>query len=109
MGNLFKARKSVSEQEEVEEVEVRLEGALGFHNFIPLRTVLDEMSPGKTVVLDFSGVHYVDPTVMERLHDFEEAYVIDGGTVRRVGDQHLRADSEHEFATRTAPKERVEV
>jgi MFS superfamily sulfate permease-like transporter len=107
LGNLFKARKAVREQEE--EVEVRLEGALGFHNFIPLRTVLDGMSPGKTVVLDFSGVHYVDPTVMERLHDFEEAYVTDGGTVRRVGDQHLRADSEHEFATRTARKEMVEV
>ena len=107
LGNLFKARKAVREQEE--EVEVLLEGALGFHNFIPLRTVLDGMSPGKTVVLDFSGVHYVDPTVMERLHDFEEAYVTDGGTVRRVGDQHLRADSEHEFATRTAPKEMVKV
>jgi len=107
LGNLFKARKAVREQEE--EVEVLLEGALGFHNFIPLRTVLDGMSPGKTVVLDFSGVHYVDPTVMERLHDFEEAYVTDGGTVRRVGDQHLRAESEHEFATRTAPKEMVKV
>jgi MFS superfamily sulfate permease-like transporter len=100
--NLFKSRKSVREQEDT--VEIVLRDALGFHNFIPLRTVLDSMSPGKTVVLDFSGVHYVDPTVMERLHDFEEAYVIDGGTVNRVGDDHLRADSHHEFATRTGRK-----
>ncbi|MEJ7585699.1 MAG: SulP family inorganic anion transporter [Acidimicrobiales bacterium] len=107
LGNLFKAKKEVREQEE--EVEIRLQGALGFHNFIPLRTVLDGMSPGKTVVLDFSGVHYVDPTVMERIHDFEEDYVTDGGTVRRVGDDHLRGDSEHPFATRTARKEMVEV
>jgi hypothetical protein len=59
------------------------------------------------VTFDFAAVHYVDPTVMERLHDFEVAYTTDGGTVVRVGDEPLRADGHHEFATRTAPKRAV--
>ncbi|MCA1572585.1 MAG: SulP family inorganic anion transporter [Chloroflexi bacterium] len=102
LGNLFKPAISVTEQGE--QITIQLRKALGFHNFIPLRSKLDGMAPGKTVTLDFSGVHYIDPTVMERLHDFEVAYTADGGTVVRVGDERLSADSHHEFSTRTAPK-----
>ncbi|HVF31912.1 MAG TPA: SulP family inorganic anion transporter [Acidimicrobiales bacterium] len=102
-GNLFAPKKTVLEEDG--KVTVALKGALGFHNFIPLRSVLDSMPPAKTVVLDFSGVHYVDPTVMERLHDFEEAYVTDGGTVVRVNDGKLRGDTEHPFATRTLARD----
>ncbi|CAN5842955.1 SulP family inorganic anion transporter [soil metagenome] len=102
IGNLFKPAVAVTEQGD--QITVQLRKALGFHNFIPLRSKLDTLPPGKTVTLDFGGVHYVDPTVMERLHDFEVAYTADGGTVRRVGDERLTPDSHHEFATRTAPK-----
>ncbi len=82
-----------------------LQKALGFHNFIPLRSRLDALPLGRKVTLDFSGVHYIDPTVMERIREFELGYLADGGTVVRVGDEHLRADSDHEFATRTASKQ----
>ncbi|CAN5301354.1 MAG: SulP family inorganic anion transporter [Acidimicrobiia bacterium] len=102
LGNLFKPAVAVTEQGE--QITIQLRKALGFHNFIPLRSKLDALPPGKTVTLDFAGVHYVDPTVMERLHDFEDNYTADGGTVVRVGDERLTADSHHEFATRTAPK-----
>jgi len=105
IGNLFKPAVVVSEQGE--ETAVQLHKALGFHNFIPLRSKLDALPPGRMVKLDFSHVHYVDPTVLERLHDFEVAYTADGGTVVRVGDDHLRADGHHEFSTRTAPKHPV--
>ncbi|MDQ3449545.1 MAG: hypothetical protein M3455_01265, partial [Actinomycetota bacterium] len=105
IGNLFKPAVSVSDQDE--QITIVLRKALGFHNFIPLRSKLDALSPGKTVTLDFTDVHYVDPTVMERLHDFEANYTADGGTVVRVGDERLVADSHHEFATRTAPKTRA--
>ncbi len=91
--------------EEGEAIRIVFRGALGFHNFIKLRSTIDGLPPGRTVTLDFSAVHYVDPTVMERLHDFEVAYMTDGGTVVRVGDERLRADGHHEFATRTAPKQ----
>ncbi|MDQ3708741.1 MAG: SulP family inorganic anion transporter [Actinomycetota bacterium] len=106
VGNLFKPTIAVTE--EGEQITIQLRKALGFHNFIPLRSKLDALPLGKTVTLDFAGVHYVDPTVMERLHDFEVSYTADGGTVVRVGDERLAADSHHEFATRTAPKTLVQ-
>ena len=105
IGNLFKPAVDVSEQGE--QTTIVLRKALGFHNFIPLRSKLDALPPGRTVTLDFTDVHYVDPTVMERVHDFEVDYTADGGTVVRVGDERLVADSHHEFATRTAPKTRA--
>jgi MFS superfamily sulfate permease-like transporter len=102
LGNLFKPTITLTEQGD--QITIELRKALGFHNFIPLRSKLDTLPPGKTVTLDFTGVHYIDPTVMERLHDFEVSYALDGGTVVRVGDERLTADSDHEFATRTASK-----
>jgi MFS superfamily sulfate permease-like transporter len=102
VGNLFKPAVAVDQQDE--EINIELRKALGFHNFIPLRSKLDGLPTGKTVKLDFTDVHYVDPTVMERIHDFEAGYIADGGRVVRVGDGHLTADSPHEFAMRTAPK-----
>lgn len=105
VGNLFKARMTVTEEGDA--IRIVLRGALGFHNFIKLRSTLDALPPGKTVTLDLGAVHYVDPTVMERVHDFETGYTTDGGTVVRVGDDHLRADGHHEFSTRTAPKHPV--
>jgi len=101
VGNLFKPRMQVDD--DGERVTVRFRGALGFHNFIPLRSVLDNMPRGRRVTLDFREVHYVDPTVLERLHDFEVDYAYDGGTVTRVGEDALRAGA-HPFSVRTAPK-----
>jgi MFS superfamily sulfate permease-like transporter len=100
--NLFKPAVAVTE--EGENIRIQLRKALGFHNFIPLRSQLDAVPPGKRVTLDFTGVHYIDPTVMERLHDFEVGHIADGGAVARVGDERLVGDSEHEFAARTAPR-----
>lgn len=102
IGNLFKARMAVTEDGDATTIALR--GALGFHNFIKLRSILDELPAGKTVTLDFSAVNYVDPTVMERVRDFELAYTDDGGTVVRIGDEHLRAVGHHEFSMRTAAK-----
>ncbi len=128
IGNLFRARLTVTEENPADgpgeghavsrgasghvsadgsAVRVTFRGALGFHNFIKIRSVLDELPRGRTVTLDFAAVHYVDPTVMERVHDFETAYTDDGGTVVRVGDTHLRPDGAHEYSTRTAPMDAV--
>jgi len=100
-GNLFKPRMKVAD--DGDQVNVEFRGALGFHNFIPLRSVLDNMPRGRTVTLDFTGVHYIDATVLERLHDFEIDYAYDGGSVRRIGEDALRRGP-HPFSTRTAPK-----
>jgi MFS superfamily sulfate permease-like transporter len=104
VGNLFKPDFTVTERED--ETRIELRKAMGFHNFIPLRSRLDTLPPGRKVTLDFSGVHYIDPTVLERLRDFELGYIADGGTVVRAGDEQLTADTDHEFSTRTAPGSR---
>lgn len=101
VANLFKPKMDVTDRGE--EVSVKLRGALGFHNFIPLRSVLDNMPRGRTVTLDFTDVHYIDPTVLERIHDFEIDYAYDGGTVRRIGEDAL-IRGPHPFSMRTAPK-----
>ena len=101
LGNLFKPKMEVTD--DGEQVTVKFKGALGFHNFIPVRSLLDNMPRGRTVTLGFTEVHYIDPTVLERIHDFEIDYAYDGGTVRRIGeDAMLRGP--HPFSLRTAPK-----
>ncbi|MDP9443835.1 MAG: SulP family inorganic anion transporter [Actinomycetota bacterium] len=102
LGNLFKARMTVIEEGDA--IRIVLRGALGFHNFVKLRSTLDGLPPGKTVILDFTEVRYVDPTVMERLSDFQLAYTQDGGTVVRVGYEPLRPAGLHEFSARTRAK-----
>ena len=101
LGNLFKPRMTV--EDTGQEVRVTFRGALGFHNFIPVRSVLDDMPRGRRVTLDFTGVHYIDPTVLERMHDFEVDYAYDGGSVVRVGEDALVRGA-HPFSLRTAPK-----
>jgi MFS superfamily sulfate permease-like transporter len=62
VGNLFKPAVTVADRED--ETRIVLQKALGFHNFIPLRSRLDTLPLGRRVTLDFSGVHYIDPTVL---------------------------------------------
>jgi MFS superfamily sulfate permease-like transporter len=99
--NLFKPRMEATDRGEA--ISVKFRGALGFHNFIPLRGLLDNMPRGRAVTFDFKDIHYVDPTVLERLHDFEVDYAYDGGSVTYVGEESLPAGP-HRFSTRTAPK-----
>ena len=101
LGNLFRPVMEIVD--DGDQVIVRFRKALGFHNFIPVRSILDNMPRGRTVTLDFKGVHYIDPTVLERLHDFEIDYAYDGGSVMHLGEESLRPGS-HRFSTRTAPK-----
>jgi MFS superfamily sulfate permease-like transporter len=98
LGNLFKPDMQVVEEGDT--ITVKFRRALGFNNFVGIRGKLDALPRGKKVVLDFSGVQLIDPTAMERLHDFEREYTDAGGQVERRGTEHLRAESEHEFGTR---------
>ncbi len=88
LGNLFKSSAEVSEV--AGKTVVRFSRALGFGNFMGIRAKLDKIPSGQTVVLDFSDVHFVDHTVVERLEDFEGEYQREGGHVERTGLAHLR-------------------
>jgi len=90
-GNLFKPR--LQTQANNGSASVRFAGALGFHNFLGIRGKLEALPKGKRVALDFSGVHYIDHTVMDRLTTFKREYAQDGGEVEFTGMGHLAGDT----------------
>jgi MFS superfamily sulfate permease-like transporter len=89
VGNLFRARMEVS-QEADGGTAVKFRRALGFGNFVGIRSKLDKIPAGQAVVLDFSEATFVDHTVVERLDDWEAEYIREGGRVERRGLDHLR-------------------
>jgi len=101
VGNLFRPRMQVQEGETIT---ATFRGALGFTNFVGVRSKLDALPRGRHVVLDFSEVQSIDHTVVERLHDFEEDYERSGGHVERHGTERLKAETDHPLAAvRAAP------
>jgi MFS superfamily sulfate permease-like transporter len=102
VGNLFKPQMRVDDSGDT--VTVRFSRALGFNNFVGVRTKLDALTPGKRVILDLSEVRFIDHTVVERLHDFEEEYARTGGSVERRGEEHLKPDTQHPHAAMKATK-----
>ena len=91
LGNLFKPRIEQTEDEASGRVTLRFRGALGFGNFVGVRSRLDALPAEKKVVLDFSEARFIDHTVVERLEDWEAEYERDGGHVERVGMEGLVA------------------
>lgn len=89
LGNLFRARMEVSQEADGPTV-VKFRRALGFGNFVGVRSKLDKIPPGQAVVLDFSEATFVDHTVVERLEDWEAEYVREGGRLQRRGLDHLQ-------------------
>jgi MFS superfamily sulfate permease-like transporter len=96
--NLFKPAMGLVTDQVPGIVVVRFKGALGFGNFVGVRGRLDSLPQGQTVVLDFSEASFIDHTVVERLHDFEDEYVREGGNIERRGFEHLQPATEHELA-----------
>ena len=105
LGNLFRPQMRVDDGGET--VTVGFRRALGFNNFVGVRTTLDALPPGRHVILDFSEVTFVDHTVVERLHDFEDEYGRTGGSVERRGEGHLKPDTQHPHAAMKAAKSPV--
>ena len=100
IGNLFKPRVAVMEDPATGRTTLKFSGALGFGNFIGVRGRLDKLAKGKTVVLDFTDCKFIDHTVVERLHDFEEEYLREGGHVEKIGFEGLVRTTDHPFSAR---------
>ena len=76
-------------------VTLKLRGAMGFNNFVGVRGVLDSLPKGQQLVIDYSGVSYMDHTVRERLHDFKGEYEGAGGRLSVHGEAGLKPSSHH--------------
>ncbi len=78
-----------------------------FLNFYKLKQKLEAIPESQDVVVDFSKCSFVDHTVMENLHDFQEVFSKKGGHFEVVGLDMHDTDSAHPFALRkmiTVPK-----
>ncbi|MEP0265374.1 SulP family inorganic anion transporter [Dokdonia sp.] len=71
-----------------------------FLNYYKLKEKLDAISEDTDVVVDFSMCEFVDHTVMENLHNYQELFSKRGGHFEVIGLDMHDTKSEHPFALR---------
>lgn len=71
-----------------------------FLNYYKLKQKLDAIPESSDVIVDFSMCSFVDHTVMENLHNYQEIFLKKGGHFEVVGLDMHGAESEHPFALR---------
>ena len=71
-----------------------------FLNFNMLKNKLEAIPEESDVILDFSLCGFVDHSVMENVHDYQELFHKKGGNIGVIGLDILGTKSEHPFALR---------
>ena len=71
-----------------------------FLNFNMLKNTLEAIPEESDVILDFSLCGFVDHSVMENVHDYQELFHKKGGNIGVIGLDILGTKSEHPFALR---------
>ena len=71
-----------------------------FLNYYRLKQKLDAVPENQDVIVDFSMCEFVDHTVMENMHSYQELFKKRGGHFDVVGLDMHDTDSEHPFALR---------
>ncbi|MDP2179969.1 SulP family inorganic anion transporter [Methylicorpusculum sp.] len=97
--NLFKIHL-VMELRDTGEHLIGLTGAAIFSNYMPLKSELESVEKGKTIILQLNNAYMLDHTVMEYLHDFKNSYETHGGHCRFIGMEYHDAYSAHPLAVR---------
>ncbi|WP_406685279.1 SulP family inorganic anion transporter [Seonamhaeicola sp. MEBiC1930] len=71
-----------------------------FLNYYKLKDKLEAIPEDHDVIVDFSLCSFVDHTVMENIHDYQELFKKRGGHFDVIGLDMHDTDSEHPFALR---------
>ena len=71
-----------------------------FLNFNKLKQKLDAIPEDSDVILDFSLCEFVDHTVMESVHNYQDLFHKKGGNIEVIGLDMHGTESEHPFALR---------
>ena len=71
-----------------------------FLNYYKFKQKLDAIPEDQDVIVDFSMCEFVDHTVMENLHNYQELFAKKGGHFEVIGLDMHDTDSEHPFALR---------
>lgn len=77
-----------------------VEGFASFLNYPKLKKQLDSIPRTASVMVDLSLTEFVDHTVMEHLHHFEENFIRKGGNFSIVGLDGHDPSAPHRFANR---------
>jgi len=99
--NLLKPNVLMYKESETQSYYVGVIHFCTFLNFYKLKAKLDKVPQTEKVVVDFSLCSFVDHTVQESLHNYEELFVRKGGVVEIIGLDVHETDSSHPFAVRT--------
>ena len=97
--NLFKIRYSIEEKAN-NTIDVTIEGAAIFSNFMALKTELAKVLAGKTIVFQLNDAYLLDHTVMEFFHDFQHNYEATGGHCKFLGMEYHEPYSDHPLSAR---------
>ena len=71
-----------------------------FLNYYKLKQKMEAIAESENVVVDFSMCQFVDHTVMENLHNYQELFDKKGGVFEVIGLDWHDTDSTHPFALR---------
>lgn len=96
--NMFKIHFTIRRPDN-NTIVVKIIGSALFSNFLALKTAVNELEGGKTVVFNFSDGYLIDHTVMDFIHDFSEQYAAQGGHCLQIGHA-LEKFSDHKLAAR---------
>jgi len=99
LNNLFKIRYTI-EQKNTNTIDVTIEGAAIFSNFMALKTELAKVAEGQTIVFQLNNAYLLDHTVMEFFHDFQHNYEANGGHCKFLGIEYHDPYSDHPLAAR---------
>lgn len=71
-----------------------------FSSWINLKRTIDRVEPSRRVVMDLSATHYVDHTVMEKLHALQKEYEMRHSDFEIAGLEEHEKLSDHPHAAR---------
>ena len=98
--SFFKPFLTLNIDEEKEIYTIHVEKSAIFSNFLGFKKQLERIPTGKHIIIDFDRTRLVDHSVMENLHNFEQAYVRAGGTFVVTGLEGHTPLSKHALASR---------
>lgn len=97
VGNLFKVK--VTEEENGNEVILKLSGAVVFSNYLGLKSRVIKHQK-KNVTLDMGAVTFVDHSAMHHFHKLEMEFHANGLEFQLINDDYLKQETSHPLSAR---------
>ncbi len=98
--NVMKPNVLMYQEESQDNYYVSVKHFCSFLNYYKLKDKLDAVPEDKDVIVDFSLCSFVDHTVMENMHNYQELFKKRDGHFDVIGLDMHDTDSEHPFALR---------